>query len=64
MESNIVGAILFIIAFFLGFYACIPPLKQSITDKFKPGIVISILLMLIMLILIIAMVFKLNTWLA
>jgi hypothetical protein len=52
MDAQIVGSILFLVLSFIAFLACIPPLKQSIKEGFKPGIWISIVSMIIMLILI------------
>ena len=50
MDCQIVGAILFLVVSFIAFLACIPPLSQSIKEKFKPGIWVSIVCMVIMVI--------------
>ena len=50
MDAQIVGAILFLIMSFIALLACIPPLKQSIKESFKPGIWISIICICIMII--------------
>lgn len=50
MNAQVVGSILFLVFSFIAFLACIPPLKQSIKEDFKPGIWISIVSMVIMLI--------------
>lgn len=52
MDAQIVGSTLFLIMSLIAFLACIPPLKQSIKEDFKPGVWISIISMIIMLILI------------
>ena len=50
MDAQIVGCILFSVFSFIAFLACIPALKQSIKEDYKPGIWISIVGMLIMII--------------
>ena len=52
MHAQIVGSILFLVMALIAFFACIPPLRQSIKEDFKPGIWVSVISMLIMLILI------------
>ena len=52
MDAQIVGSILFLVMALIAFLACIPPLRQSIKEDFKPGIWVSIISMIIMLILI------------
>lgn len=52
MDAQIVGSILFLVMALLAFLTCIPALKHSIKEDFKPGLWISIISMIIMLILI------------
>lgn len=52
MDAQIVGSILFLVMSFIALLACIPPLRQSIKEDFKPGIWVSIVSMCIMIIII------------
>ena len=52
MDAQLVGSILFSVFSLIAFLACIPPLKQSIKEDFKPGVWVSIISMIIMLIII------------